>query len=88
MRSYFKGGIYQNGINIYEMEYYNFYLNAGLKSIECLPPYNVDNESCIDPNIIHNYTYDIPIIMCGIGIQPQLCEGNEEIINNDFSGFD
>ena len=88
MRSYFKGGIYQNGINIYEMEYYNFYLNAGLKSIECLPPYNVDNESCIDPNIIHNYTYDIPIIMCGIGIQPQLCEGNEEIINNDFNGFD
>ena len=88
MRSYFKGGIYQNGINIYEMEYYNFYLNAGLKSIECLPPYNVDNESCIDPNIIHNYTYDIPIIMCGIGIQPQLCEGNEEIINNDFRGFD
>ena len=88
MRSYFKGGIYQNGINIYEMEYYNFYLNAGLKSIECLPPYNVDNESCIDPSIVHNYTYDIPIIMCKIGIQPQLCESNEEIINRDFDGFD
>jgi len=88
MRSYSKGGIYQNGINIYEMDYYNFYYYAGLKGKECLPPYNIDNETCIDPSIVHNYTYDIPIIMCKIGIQPQLCESNEEIINRDFDGFD
>ena len=88
MRSYSKGGIYQNGTNIYEMDYYNFYYFAGLKGKECLPPYNIDNETCIDPSIVHNYTYDIPIIMCKIGIQPQLCESNEEIINRDFDGFD
>ena len=88
MRSYSKGGIYQNGTNIYEMDYYNFYYYAGLKGKECLPPYNIDNETCIDPSIVHNYTYDIPIIMCKIGIQPQLCESNEEIINRDFDGFD
>ena len=88
MRSYSKGGIYQNGINIYEMDYYNFYYYAGLKGKECLPPYTIDEEACIDPSIVHNYTYDIPIIMCKIGIQPQLCESNEEIINRDFDGFD
>ena len=88
MRSYSKGGIYQNGTNIYEMDYYNFYYYAGLKGKECLPPYTIDEEACIDPSIVHNYTYDIPIIMCKIGIQPQLCESNDDVINSDFDGFD
>ena len=88
MRSYSKGGIYQNGINIYEMDYYNFYYYAGLKGKECLPPYTIDQEACIDPSIVNNYDYDIPIIMCRIGIQPQLCESNLNIIKRDFKGFD
>lgn len=87
MRSYFKGGIYQNGKNVYNLEYYYLYLNTGLKGIECSPPYTPNGKECIDPNIVDNYSYDIPIIMCGIGLAPQICKDNKEYSNPSFEGF-
>ena len=87
IRSYFKGGIYQNGKNVYELDYYPLYLQTGIKGIECLPPYTPNGKECIDPNVVDNYAYEIPIITCGIGLAPQICKDNKDFSNHSFQGF-
>ena len=87
IRSYFKGGIYQNGKNVYELDYYPLYLQTGIKGIECLPPYTPNGKECIEPNVVDNYAYEIPIITCGIGLAPQICKDNKDFSNDSFQGF-
>jgi hypothetical protein len=87
IRTKYNGEIYQDGKIINDLEYYNFY-KAAIDGKECTPPYTQNNEECISPFIIKNYQYDIPLIMCKIGVQPQICENNQDYINNDFIGFD
>ena len=87
IRTKYNGEIYQNGKNIKDLEYYNFYM-AVIAGKECSPPYTQNDEECISPDIIKHYQYDIPLIMCKIGVQPQICENNQDYINNEFRGFD
>ena len=87
LRTKYNGEIYQNGKNIQDLEYYNFY-KAVIEGKECAPPYTQNDEECISPDVIKHYQYDIPLIMCKIGVQPQICENNQDYIYNDFDGFD
>ena len=77
IRTDYDGEIYQGGFNVYFLEYYNFYYNIVFNGYICKPPFTPNNAECLDPNIINDYEYDIPILMCGIGIQPQICKNNE-----------
>ena len=83
----YNGNIYQNGTCIKELKYYNFY-ESNIKGINCLPPYTPNGNECISPNLIDEYKYNISLIMCGIGVQPQICKNNQEFINESFKGFE
>lgn len=84
-RSYFNGGIYQNGLKIEEEWYYNFYLFNGLHNIECFPPYEINGNQCLDT--VRALTSSSQIVKCRIGISPQLCNDNQSY-EKLFYGFD
>ena len=86
IRTDYNGDIYQGGFNVYFLEYYNFYYNVVFNGLICKPPFTPNDKECLDPNITNNYDYDIPILMCGIGIQPQICANNENY-EYLFEGF-
>ena len=87
MRTKYNGEIYQNGKSIKELEYYDFYMSAW-EGKNCLPPYIPNGKECISPYLVDNYIYDIPLIMCKIGVEPQICKNNNDYILNNFQGFD
>ena len=87
VRTKYDGEIYQNGKAITELEYYDFYMSM-LEGKTCLPPYTPNGKECISPDLFENYQYDIPLIMCKIGVEPQICKNNNDFIFNDFQGFD
>ena len=86
IRTDYNGDIYQGGFNVYFLDYYNFYYNVVFNGLICKPPFTPNDKECLDPNITNNYDYDIPILMCGIGIQPQICANNENY-EYLFEGF-
>lgn len=87
LRTKYNGEVYQEGKQVEELEYYEFYMSA-LKDNDCSPPYIENEKECISPDLIKKYQYDIPLIMCKIGVQPQICKDNDDFINTNFEGFD
>ena len=81
------GVVYQDGVDVEKLEYYQFYRESGVNNKICLPPFIPNGKECLSPSITDNYNYNIPILMCKIGLEPQICKENEEFVDINFNGF-
>jgi hypothetical protein len=79
-RHFRNGTVYQSGLLANNLLFYDFYQSSGLDMKECLPPYN-SNPEC--PPYISE---DIPILKCKIGLEPQVCNTNQNKTNY-FPGY-
>lgn len=79
-----EGFIFQEGVILENMDYYNYFHQVALNKTDCPPPYTANIPQCPTSAFLAR---DIPILKCRIGLTPQVCEDNvgEELVFKGFS---
>jgi hypothetical protein len=78
------GVIFQEGLIIEKVVYYNYYYQVALNKTDCPPPYTANIPQCPSLVLLER---DIPILKCRIGLTPQVCQDNlkKEFIFQGYS---